>query len=181
MTRCRSTSVMLRGAGVSGASTGGVETSLPQSECRGIGIPAPSLSLSVGMTAQIHLHSLRISTLGMVCAKSRAAAERGVRSVPACMVGVVAGGAPLAVIALPAAGAMQHDLVRSGEPVFVDVEIGCVGGRGGGLGAPGRLRSRSSAVWSAYRVAWAAAAGGRLLRFCPSWPAPLSPAADWTR
>src|SRR5579864_5612775 len=47
-------------------------------------------------------------------------AQRRVGTVPAGVVGVVAGGTSLAVAALAAGAAMQHDLVRPGSPVFVD-------------------------------------------------------------
>src|ERR1700676_644488 len=55
--------------------------------------------------------------------------KRGVRPVPARMVGVMSSGASLAVVALPATGSVQTDLVRSSHPIFVDVEIDHVGGR----------------------------------------------------
>ena len=49
--------------------------------------------------------------------------ERGIRAMPAGVVGIVSRRASLAVIALAAAGAVQHDLVRPRQPVFVDIEI----------------------------------------------------------
>src|SRR5580693_458609 len=55
--------------------------------------------------------------------------KRGVRAVPARMVSVMSRGASLAMVALTATGAVQNDLVRSGKPVFVDVEVNYVGRR----------------------------------------------------
>src|SRR5215471_15115460 len=52
--------------------------------------------------------------------------QGGVGAVPLGVVDVVAGGASLAVAALAAGAAVQDDFVRSGDPVFVDEEVGSV-------------------------------------------------------
>src|SRR6185503_20651243 len=67
--------------------------------------------------------------------------KRGVRAMPAGMVGIVSYRASLAVIALAATGAMQHDLVRPRQPVFIDVEVGGLDRRDGRLADQSRFGS----------------------------------------
>src|SRR2546430_3749152 len=50
--------------------------------------------------------------------------KRGVRPMPARMIGVVTCWAPLAMVALAAGGAVEDDLVWSGKPVLVNIEFG---------------------------------------------------------
>src|SRR4029077_16950675 len=50
--------------------------------------------------------------------------EGWIRPVPLRMVRVRPGGPSLAMITLPATGTMQHDLVRSRQPVLVDIKLG---------------------------------------------------------
>src|SRR5580698_7578633 len=49
--------------------------------------------------------------------------KRRKRAMPAGVVRVVARGTSLAVITLATAGAVQDDLMRPGQPVFIDKEI----------------------------------------------------------
>src|SRR5882757_2884796 len=49
--------------------------------------------------------------------------QRSVRSMPARVIGVMTGGTAFALIALPAGSAVQHDLMRTGSPVFIDVKF----------------------------------------------------------
>src|SRR5271156_39945 len=49
--------------------------------------------------------------------------ERGIGSMPSRVIGVVAGGPAPALIALPARAAMQHDLMRTGRPIFIDIKF----------------------------------------------------------
>ena len=53
--------------------------------------------------------------------------ERRIGAVPAGVVGVVAGGAALAVGALATGGAVQDDFARAGRPVFVDEKFRRIG------------------------------------------------------
>src|SRR5581483_5171326 len=53
---------------------------------------------------------------------------------PAGVVGVVSGGTSLAVVALSAGTAMEYGLVRTGMPVFVNVELDGLRCGSGGLG-----------------------------------------------
>src|SRR5580693_8938226 len=52
--------------------------------------------------------------------------QRRVRSVPARVVGVMPCGTALALIALATGSAVQHDFMRTGCPVFVDIELRCL-------------------------------------------------------
>src|SRR5882757_8861209 len=49
--------------------------------------------------------------------------ERRVGSMPARVIGVVTGGTAFAMIALPARSAVQHDFMRTGCPVFIDIKF----------------------------------------------------------
>ena len=60
---------------------------------------------------------------------------------PAGVVGIVSCRASFAVIALAAAGAMQHDLVRPGQPVFIDVKVSGFDRRGGQFADQSRFGS----------------------------------------
>src|ERR1700677_53408 len=49
--------------------------------------------------------------------------ERGIGSVPARVIGIVSGGPAPALVTLPARAAMQHDLMRTRRPIFIDIKF----------------------------------------------------------
>src|ERR1700733_2839600 len=51
--------------------------------------------------------------------------QRRVGSMPSRMVGIVSRGSAFALVALSARSAMQHDLMRAGHPVFINIEFRC--------------------------------------------------------
>src|SRR5581483_8194316 len=66
----------------------------------------------------------RLSCLGQRCEGT----------MPAGVVGVVAGGSAFSVVALATGSTMQNNLVRPSQPVFVNKEIMRIGRCGGSLG-----------------------------------------------
>src|SRR5215469_6709917 len=81
---------------------------------------AIACSNALALTANKHARHVLCNAAGF--------RETRIRPMPAGMIGVVTGGAPFTVVALPAGGTMQHRFVRSGVPVLVEVELDRNGG-----------------------------------------------------
>ena len=95
------------------------------------GIEIRQISNALALTADQHArHLVRdLASFGEGC----------VGTVPAGVIGIVTGGASFAVIALATAGAMQDDLMRPREPVFVNKELRGLGHHRGRLGDEANL------------------------------------------
>src|ERR1700733_11872667 len=69
--------------------------------------------------------------------------QRCVGSMPARVVGIVSRGTAFALGALTARTAMQHDLMRAGYPVFINIEFRCFRSRPRRLGYESHFRYNS--------------------------------------